>query len=230
MTSGVIGARGNNATGGSGVNWSASIAGLRWDQNSCLCGYTSQTIEAIDYAVQAKRIWDNGDSAAGIAPHTQGANVRVLSNSYGCCYPVSTSTGKLPYDPALLDEVRKAGDADILFVASGETARTTSTPRTTRTGTTRAASTTRTRLARTTRRRARSRRTRTSSRWGRRRTSSASRPAITTTSARASRTGGCRSFSSRRRGPTSTPPTPAARTGSAAARRCRRRSSRASRR
>ena len=52
-------------------------------------------------------------------PHTQGANVRVLSNSYGCCYPVSTSTGKLPYDPALLDEVRKAGDANILFVASG---------------------------------------------------------------------------------------------------------------
>ena len=119
MTSGVIGAKGNNATGGSGVNWSVSLVGLRWDQNSCLCGYTSQTIEAIDYAVQAKRIWDNGDSAAGIVPHTQGANVRILSNSYGCCYPVSTSTGKLPYDPALLDEVRKAGDADILFVASG---------------------------------------------------------------------------------------------------------------
>jgi serine protease len=117
-TSGVIGAKGNNATGGTGVNWSVRLVGLRWDQNSCLCGYTSQTIEAIDYAVQAKRIWDNGDSAAGIAPHSQGANVRVLSNSYGCCYPVSTSTGKLPYDPALLDEVRKAGDADILFVAS----------------------------------------------------------------------------------------------------------------
>ena len=119
MTSGIIGAKGNNATGGTGVNWNARIVGLRWDQNSCLCGYTSQTIEAIDYAVQAKRIWDNGDSAAGIAPHTQGANVRVLSNSYGCCYPVSTSTGKLPYDPALLDEVRKAGAANILFVASG---------------------------------------------------------------------------------------------------------------
>ena len=119
MTSGVIGAKGNNSTGGTGVNWSVRIVGLRWDQNSCLCGYTSQTIEAIDYGVQAKRIWDNGDSAAGIAPHTQGANVRVLSNSYGCCYPVSTSTGKLPYDPALLDEVRRAGDANILFVASG---------------------------------------------------------------------------------------------------------------
>ena len=112
MTSGVIGARGNNSTGGTGVNWSVSIVGLRWDQNSCLCGYTSQTIEAIDYGVQAKQAWDGSAGA-------QGANVRVLSNSYGCCYPVSTSTGKLPYDPALLDEVRKAGEANILFVASG---------------------------------------------------------------------------------------------------------------
>jgi hypothetical protein len=119
IVSGVIGARGNDSTGIAGVNWSVRMMGLRWDQNWCLCGYTSQAIEAIEYAVQAKRIWDSGDSAAGIAPHTQGANVRVLSNSYGCCYPVSTETGKLPYDPALLDEVRKAGDANILFVASG---------------------------------------------------------------------------------------------------------------
>jgi hypothetical protein len=119
MVSGIIGARGDNASGVAGVNWSVRMMGLRWDKNSCLCGYTSQAIEAIEFAVQAKRIWDNGDPAAGIAPHTQGANVRVLSNSYGCCYPVSTSTGKLPYDPALLDEVRRAGDANILFVASG---------------------------------------------------------------------------------------------------------------
>src|SRR5439155_1452947 len=33
----------------------------------------------------------------------------------GCCYPISTGTGKLPYDPALLDEVRQAGGAGILF-------------------------------------------------------------------------------------------------------------------
>jgi serine protease len=119
MVSGVIGAKGNNSTGIAGVNWSVQLMGLRWDRNGCLCGYTSETIEAIEYAVQAKRSWDNGDLAAGIPPHTQGANLRVLSNSYGCCYPVSTGTGKLPYDPALLDEVRKAGDANILFVASG---------------------------------------------------------------------------------------------------------------
>jgi subtilisin family serine protease len=108
---GIIGARGNNGLGVAGVNWRVSLMGVRWDQNSCLCGYTSQTIEAIDYAVQAKQAWD----ASG---GTQGANVRVLSNSYGCCYPVSTSTGKLPYDAALLDEVRKAGTTNILFVAS----------------------------------------------------------------------------------------------------------------
>lgn len=119
IVSGVIGAKGNNSTGIAGVNWSVRLMGLRWDRNGCLCGYTSQAIEAIDYAVQAKRIWDSGNPSAGIAPHTQGANVRVLSNSYGCCYPVGTDTAKLPYDPALLDEVRKAGDANILFVASG---------------------------------------------------------------------------------------------------------------
>ena len=108
---GIIGARGNNGLGIAGINWTTRIIGLRWDQNSCLCGYTSQAIEAIDYAVQAKQAWD---ASGGI----QGANIRVLSNSWGCCYPVSTSTGELPYDPALLDEVRKGGRADILFVAS----------------------------------------------------------------------------------------------------------------
>jgi subtilisin family serine protease len=118
MVSGIIGASGNNGRGAAGVNWSVRMMGLRWDNNGCLCGYTSQAIEAIEYAVQAKRIWDDGDPAAGIAPRTQGANVRVLSNSWGCCYPVATSTGKLPYDPALLDEVRKAGEANILFVTS----------------------------------------------------------------------------------------------------------------
>ena len=110
-TAGIIGARGNNGLGMAGVNWNARIIGLRWDQNSCLCGYTTQAIEAIDYAVQAKQAWDTSGG-------TQGANIRVLSNSWGCCYPVTTSTGELPYDPALLDEVRKGGQADILFVAS----------------------------------------------------------------------------------------------------------------
>ena len=108
---GIIGARGNDGVGVAGVNWNVRLMGLRWDQNSCLCGATADAIEAIDYAVQAKQAWD----ATGGA---QGANVRVLSNSWGCCYPTSTPTGKLPYDPALLDEVRKAGRAGILFVAS----------------------------------------------------------------------------------------------------------------
>ena len=107
----VIGSRGNDSTGVAGVNWSVRLIGLRWDQNSCLCGATSDAIEAIDYAVQARQAWQQSGG-------TLGDDVRVLSNSWGCCYPTSTPTGKLPYDPALLDEVRKAAAAGILFVAS----------------------------------------------------------------------------------------------------------------
>jgi subtilisin family serine protease len=108
---GVIGARGNDGVGVAGVNWTTHLMGLRWDQNSCLCGATSDAIEAIDYAIQAKHAWDTSAGASG-------ANVRVLSNSWGCCYPTTTPTGELPYSAALLDEVRKAASADILFVAS----------------------------------------------------------------------------------------------------------------
>lgn len=106
---GIIGARGNNGIGVSGVNWAVQMMSLRWDDDDCLCGFTSQAIEAIDYAVQARQAWS---SSGG----TQGSNVRVLSASWGCCYP--NTSRELPYDPALLDEVRKAGAAGILFVAS----------------------------------------------------------------------------------------------------------------
>ena len=106
---GIIGARGNNAVGVAGLNWTVRMMGLRWNDDDCLCGFTSQAIEAIDFAVQAKQAWT---SSGG----TQGTNVRVLSASWGCCYP--NTSRRLPYDPALLDEVRKAGLADILFVAS----------------------------------------------------------------------------------------------------------------
>jgi large repetitive protein len=111
LVSGIVGGHGNDGVGIAGVNWTAQLMGLRWDQNSCLCGDTSDAIEAIDYGVQAKEAWD---ASGGVS----GANVRVLSNSWGCCYPTSTPTSELPYSAALLDEVRKADAADILFVAS----------------------------------------------------------------------------------------------------------------
>ena len=90
--SGTIGAVGNNGTGVAGVNWTTAIMGLKFlGKNGS--GYTSDAIAAIDWAVSAK------DS---------GVNVRVLNNSWG-------GGG---FSQALLDEINKAGNRDILFVAA----------------------------------------------------------------------------------------------------------------
>ncbi|HEX7139016.1 MAG TPA: FG-GAP-like repeat-containing protein, partial [Vicinamibacterales bacterium] len=90
--SGTIGAVGNNGAGVVGVNWTTSIMGLKF-LNSSGSGTTAGAIAAIDFAVQAK---------------IDGVNVRVLSNSWG--------GGS--YSKALLDEINKAGENDILFVAA----------------------------------------------------------------------------------------------------------------
>jgi uncharacterized repeat protein (TIGR01451 family) len=90
--SGTIGGVGNNSLGVAGVNWTTSIMGLKfldWDGG----GTTADAIAAIDFAVQAK---------------IDGVNVRVLSNSWG-------GGG---FSKALLDEINKASENDILFVAS----------------------------------------------------------------------------------------------------------------
>jgi len=90
--SGTIGGVGNNSLGVAGVNWTTSIMGLKfldWDGG----GTTADAIAAIDFAVQAK---------------IDGVNVRVLSNSWG-------GGG---FSKALLDEINKANENDILFVAS----------------------------------------------------------------------------------------------------------------
>jgi uncharacterized repeat protein (TIGR01451 family) len=90
--SGTIGAAGNNGVGVVGVNWIASIMGLKF-LDSQGYGTTADAITAIDFAVQAK---------------IDGVNVRVLSNSWG-------GGG---FSKALLDEINKANENDILFVAS----------------------------------------------------------------------------------------------------------------
>ena len=90
--SGTIGAIGNNGAGVAGVNWTASIMGLKF-LDSGGYGYTADAITAIDFAVQAK---------------IDGVNVRVLSNSWG-------GGG---FSKALLDVINKANENDILFVAS----------------------------------------------------------------------------------------------------------------
>ena len=68
--SGTIGGRGNNGTGVAGVNWTTSIMGLKFLTASG-SGDTADAIECIQFAIQAKQIFGAG------------ANVRVLSNSWG---------------------------------------------------------------------------------------------------------------------------------------------------
>jgi uncharacterized repeat protein (TIGR01451 family) len=90
--SGTIGAVGNNSTGVVGVNWVTSIMALKFLDRYGY-GDTAGAIAAIDFAVQAK---------------IDGVNVRVLSNSWG----------GTPFSKSLFDEINKANENDILFVAA----------------------------------------------------------------------------------------------------------------
>lgn len=93
--SGTIGGVGNNGAGMAGVNWTASIMGLKF-LSATGSGSTSDAIEAIEFAIQAK-------AALGVD-----ANVRVLSNSWG-------GGGATQ---ALLDEINKANTANMIFLAA----------------------------------------------------------------------------------------------------------------
>ncbi len=94
---GTIGAVGNNGVGVSGVNWTSRLMGLKFlDQEGT--GTVADAIAAIDFAIQAKQFF----AASG------GANVRVLSNSWG----------DLAYSQALLEAINAANDSDMLFVAA----------------------------------------------------------------------------------------------------------------
>jgi subtilisin family serine protease len=103
--SGTIGAVGNNDTGVVGVNWNTSIMGLKF-LNAQGSGYTSDAVDAIEFAIQAKR--------------QRGVNVRVLSNSWG-------GGG---YSQGLFDEIDWANTNNILFVvaAGNDSASNDSTP------------------------------------------------------------------------------------------------------
>jgi serine protease len=97
--SGTIGAAGNNSLGVTGINWVASIMGVKF-LDATGAGTTADAINAVEFAVQA--------AAA------TGAHVRVLSNSWG-------GGG---FSQALLDEVNHAGAADMLFVVAAGNAGT----------------------------------------------------------------------------------------------------------
>ncbi len=94
--SGTIGAVGNNSLGVVGVNWTASIMGSKF-LNAAGSGTTANAINAIEFAIQAKAAFPGG-----------GANVRVLSNSWG-------GGG---FSNSLLNEIKKANTNGMLFVAA----------------------------------------------------------------------------------------------------------------
>lgn len=94
--SGTIGAVGNNGVGVAGVNHVASIMAIRiFDATGS--GLISDAVDALEFALQAKQILGAG------------ANVRVLSNSWGWSGEPSQ---------ALLDQINRADTANMLFVAA----------------------------------------------------------------------------------------------------------------
>jgi len=94
---GTIGAVGDNGIGVAGVNWTASIMAIKFLDASG-SGTTADAIDAIHFAVQVKQAF----AATG------GADIRVLSNSWG-------GSG---FSQALLDEIHAADAQDMLFVAA----------------------------------------------------------------------------------------------------------------
>ena len=95
---GIIGAEGGNDIGITGVNWKVQIMPLKF-MNAGGFGTTKDAIEAINYVIDRKKA---------------GVNVRVISASWG-----STQRSR-----ALEDVIRKAYEADILFVAASGNATT----------------------------------------------------------------------------------------------------------
>jgi len=92
---GTIGAVGNNGRGVAGVNWTASMMGLKFLSASG-SGTTANAIKAIEFAIQAK-------AALG-----SDANVRILSNSWG-------GGG---FSSTLFNQIVAANTNDMLFVAA----------------------------------------------------------------------------------------------------------------
>jgi subtilisin family serine protease len=95
-TSGTIGAVGNNGIGVTGVNWTASIMGVKFLDTFGI-GTVAGAVNAIEFVIQARHVLGAG------------ANVRVLSNSWGNMVTSST---------ALLDAIKKADLNEMLFVAA----------------------------------------------------------------------------------------------------------------
>jgi subtilisin family serine protease len=100
---GIIGAVGNNGVGVVGVNWQVRLMSLK-----ILGGGTSSSlsdaIRACSYAKQERDLWVSSGGS-------QGANVRVLNNSW-------TQLASEGFSQALFDSINALNQSGILFVAA----------------------------------------------------------------------------------------------------------------
>ena len=94
---GTIGATAGNGIGVVGVNWVTQVMGVKF-LNAAGSGTIADAINGLDFVMQARQAF----AATG------GADVRVLSNSWG---------GR-SFSQALRDEIAATADADMLFVAA----------------------------------------------------------------------------------------------------------------
>ncbi|HEY0006746.1 MAG TPA: S8 family serine peptidase [Pyrinomonadaceae bacterium] len=99
--SGTIGASGNNGIGVTGVNWQVTLLPLKFLGSEIGSGDGLNAIRAINLAIKLRQMWETSGG-------TKGANIRVLSNSWG-------GGGSMQ---AELDVIKAAGDAGILFVVA----------------------------------------------------------------------------------------------------------------
>jgi subtilisin family serine protease len=98
---GTIGAVGNNNVGVVGVNWQVSLMSLKFIDYIAGSGDDADALRAFNYVKQMRDLWISSGGA-------QGANIRVLNNSYG-------GGG---FSQATLDGINGLAQSGILFVAS----------------------------------------------------------------------------------------------------------------
>jgi subtilisin family serine protease len=98
---GIIGAAGDNQIGVVGVNWHTQLMGLKFIGDHG--GLVSDAIKTIEFAIQVQHRF-------GVQ-----ANLRVLNASWG--YGVNDNLSDVE-SMALRDQIQRANDSDMLFVAS----------------------------------------------------------------------------------------------------------------
>ena len=97
---GIIGARGNNTTGVSGVNWNIGLMSLKFLDADGF-GDTADALRACNYAKQMRDLWVSQGPA-------KGANVRVINASFG--------GGE--FSTPFLQAVNELNNSGILFVGA----------------------------------------------------------------------------------------------------------------